>query len=69
MYPVGTPKNIVDKVSADINEIIAQPDMIEAMRTGALDAVIMKPAEFSRFLEVEAGKWKKMISDAKIKTQ
>jgi tripartite-type tricarboxylate transporter receptor subunit TctC len=66
LYPAGVPKPIVDKVSADINEILVNPEVTSTMRLMGIDAMVMKSDEFGEFLRSDITKWKQMISNANI---
>jgi len=57
MAPAGTPKPIVDKLNAAINQTIARPEIIAAWdRQGAIP-MTMTPAELDDFLRKDIEKW------------
>jgi tripartite-type tricarboxylate transporter receptor subunit TctC len=57
MAPVGTPKPIVDKLNAAINQTITRPEIIAAWdRQGAIP-MTMTPAELDAFLRKDIEKW------------
>jgi tripartite-type tricarboxylate transporter receptor subunit TctC len=57
MAPAGTPKAIVDKLNAAINQTIKRPELIAAWdRQGAIP-MAMTPAEFDAFLRKDVVKW------------
>ena len=62
--PAGTPRAVVDKVSADVGAILKTPDM--QSRIGGLGAqpLVMTPEEFGRFLRAEITKWSKVVKDS-----
>jgi tripartite-type tricarboxylate transporter receptor subunit TctC len=55
--PAGTPKPIVDKLNAAINQIIARPDVIAAWERLGTTPMPMTPAEFDVFLRKDIEKW------------
>jgi len=68
MAPAGTPKEIVDKLNAEIGAVVSRPDVKEAWaRQGALP-MVMSPAEFDRYLRADVEKWAGVvrISGAKV---
>src|SRR4051812_41718220 len=68
MAPAGTPKEIVDKLNAEIGAVVSRPDVKEAWaRQGALP-MVMSPAEFDRYLRADAEKWADVVrvSGAKV---
>jgi tripartite-type tricarboxylate transporter receptor subunit TctC len=65
--PAGTPRDIRDKIAADVAEILARPDvqnMLEA-RSFVIDSA--GPDAFDKFIADETVKWQKVIRQANIK--
>jgi tripartite-type tricarboxylate transporter receptor subunit TctC len=57
MAPAGTPKPIVDKLNAAINQTIARPELVAAWdRQGAIP-MTMTPTELDVFLRKDIEKW------------
>lgn len=57
MAPTGTPKPIVDKLNAAINQTLTRPEIVAAWdRQGAVP-MKMTPAEFDVFLRQDVEKW------------
>ncbi len=57
MAPAGTPKSIVDKLNAAVNQTIARPEIVAAWdRQGAIP-MTMTPAELDAFLRNDIEKW------------
>ncbi len=63
MYaPAKTPRDIVSKLNADINRVVAQPEMHKLFAGSALEAVGGgTPAEFAAFNRREIEKWTKVV--------
>jgi tripartite-type tricarboxylate transporter receptor subunit TctC len=55
--PAGTPKQVVDKLNAAINEVIARPDIANAWERQGATPMPMTPAEFDAFLRRDIEKW------------
>jgi tripartite-type tricarboxylate transporter receptor subunit TctC len=57
MAPKDTPKAIVDKLSAEINAAIKQPDTVKLWAAQGATPMTMTPAEFDKFLRDDIVKW------------
>jgi tripartite-type tricarboxylate transporter receptor subunit TctC len=55
--PAGTPKPIVDRLNAAINQTIARPDIAAAWEKQGSTPMTMTPAEFDAFLRRDIEKW------------
>ena len=66
--PAGTPKNIVDRLNAEVNKALAQPDIVQKLEAQALDPWPSTPQEFDARLKTDFDKYAKLIrmSGAKI---
>jgi tripartite-type tricarboxylate transporter receptor subunit TctC len=66
--PAGTPKNIVDRLNAEINKALGQPDIVQKLEAQALDPWPSTPEEFNGRLKADFEKYAKLIklSGAKI---
>jgi tripartite-type tricarboxylate transporter receptor subunit TctC len=67
--PKGLPKEVVDRVNREINEIITSEDMKKHMATEGLDPAGGTPARFGEILKSEAARWAKVVQQAGIKVQ
>ncbi len=67
MAPAGTPKDIVEKLNAAINKVIARPDVKEAWAKQGAVPMAMTPAEFSKYLQADIEKWAGVVKGAGIK--
>jgi tripartite-type tricarboxylate transporter receptor subunit TctC len=65
--PTGTPREIRDKVHADVAEILARPDVKKALEARSFVIDAAGPAEFEKFIAAENVKWQKVIKEANIK--
>ena len=65
--PAGTPKEIVQRLNAELVRIIALPDIRERLDSLGVDPVANTSEEFSAFQKAEIAKWAKVIKDANIK--
>jgi len=65
--PKGMPKEIVDKLSAAVKEVVARPDVKKRIAdTGSL-LVLNTPAEFAEQIAAEYAVYKKVVEQQKLK--
>ena len=69
MAPKGTPKEIVDKLNAEIGKIIAKPEIRDAWAKQGAVPMTMTPDQFGAFLKQDIDKWAKVIKTAGIALQ
>jgi tripartite-type tricarboxylate transporter receptor subunit TctC len=69
MAPRGTPREIVDKLNAEIEKIIAQPAIRDAWAKQGAVPMSMTPDQFGAFLKQDIEKWAKVIKTAGIDIQ
>lgn len=65
----GTPKSVIDKLSAEIVKAVRAPDMAERIAQQNLEVVASSPAEFAAFFKAEIAKIAKVVSAAGIEPQ
>jgi tripartite-type tricarboxylate transporter receptor subunit TctC len=67
--PAKTPKAIVDKLSADINKALKDPDSLEKWKTLGFDPIGSTPAEFAKVQKDDLAYWKQMIEYTGVKVE
>ena len=67
VMPAGTPRDIVMKVSADMEDILKAPAIRQKIRDMGGTVVVKSPDAFAAFAKDEVGKWAKVVKDAGIK--
>ena len=65
--PAGTPREIINKLSTDINRVLAMPDTIERLAGAGTDPFPGSPDQFAAFLKVEIDKWGKVVKSIGLK--
>ncbi|MEO8203368.1 MAG: tripartite tricarboxylate transporter substrate binding protein [Betaproteobacteria bacterium] len=65
--PAGTPRPVVEKISADINFYLNQPDMQKWLRDQGLEPTGMTPDQFTQFIKADLAKWRQLIGELGIK--
>ena len=69
MAPAGTPKDIVERLNAEIGKVIAKPAIRDAWAKQGAIPMTMTPAQFEAYLKGDIDKWARVIQQAGIKTQ
>ena len=64
--PAGTPPEIVDKLSSEIQKIMHDPEMQAKFQGMGAKPIGSTPEEFAQFITVERDKWATVIKDANI---
>jgi tripartite-type tricarboxylate transporter receptor subunit TctC len=64
--PRGTPKEIVDRLNAEINRILTDPDIKQKLLDQGADVTPISVAEFGRFVKTEGEKFQAIIKDANL---
>ena len=67
MAPGGTPKDILDRLNADVNAALKEPDVIEKFAGLAVVAVGGTAAEFERFIRADLEKWTRVVKERNIR--
>jgi len=66
LAPPGTPKDVVDKLNAEIRKAVALQEIREHLAALGADPVVDTPEEFSAFIASETAQWLKVARAAKI---
>jgi tripartite-type tricarboxylate transporter receptor subunit TctC len=64
--PKGTPAHVVDKISADITQVLNDPRVIQRFQDLGGTAMPLSPAQLKRLISDESAKWRRVIVDNKI---
>ena len=59
--PAGTPKELVARVNAEVNRLLATPDMKAAIHAQGAEVQSMTPEQFSNLLKTDYVKWKGIV--------
>lgn len=66
LAPSRTPADVVEGLHQDIKAVLAQPEMRRRLEAVSVEPVGNSPEEFSRLIQAEIPKWKKIVNDAAI---
>ena len=69
LAPHGTPKPIVDKLSAEVRRILRDPASQERFAVLGLEIIASTPQEFRASIESEIQRWAKVVKEANIKAE
>ena len=69
VVPAATPRALVTKINAEINQALALGDVREKLLLQGIEAQGGTPAEFSAFLKSEIPKWTKVVRDSGAKPE
>ena len=67
--PGGTPKEIVDKLSAEVARALAKGDLPERLRGFGTNPQASTPEQFAEQIRNETAMWGKIIKDKDIKAE
>jgi tripartite-type tricarboxylate transporter receptor subunit TctC len=65
MAPAGTPKPIIDKLNAAVNEVVKRPDVIKLWAAQGALPMSMTPEEFDKYLRGDIVKWANVVKQFK----
>jgi tripartite-type tricarboxylate transporter receptor subunit TctC len=67
--PAGMPKEIVDRLYRDIQEVLKSKELTEAFAREGAEAVTMTSEDFAKYIENEIVKWGRVVKEGNIKAQ
>ncbi|KQP13665.1 tripartite tricarboxylate transporter substrate binding protein [Pseudorhodoferax sp. Leaf267] len=67
MAPAATPKAIVDRISGDMQKVLAMPDIRDKLAAQGFTAEWMAPADFGSHLQKEVPKWGAIVKGSNVK--
>ena len=65
--PAGTPKDIVAKISSDLQRVMTQPDVKQRLFDAGAEAMPTSPEKLAQMLRSEIEKWAKVVKAANIR--
>ena len=69
LAPAATPKPVVEKLSADVNRVLADAEVRQRMHALGADPSGNTPDEFARFIREDQAKWAKLMREAGIRPE
>jgi tripartite-type tricarboxylate transporter receptor subunit TctC len=62
--PARTPPDVVDRLSDALRKAMQTPQLTQRYATEGAEPVPMSPPEFTRYVQEEVTRWRKVVSDA-----
>ena len=69
LFPAGVPRNIIDKVNADLVKALATQDVKSKLGELGVETVSSTPEQFGQFMASEAARWGKLVKEAKLRVE
>lgn len=69
LAPAHTPRAIIDTLNAEVHKAMNRPDMVDAMKSMAVDIELSTPEEFGRIIDSEMQRWGKVVRALNLKPQ
>jgi tripartite-type tricarboxylate transporter receptor subunit TctC len=69
LAPAGTPKDIVNKLNAEIGKLMAAPDTKKALFDAGVEPTPSTPEEMAEYLQQELTRWGKVVKEADIRLE
>jgi tripartite-type tricarboxylate transporter receptor subunit TctC len=63
LAPPGTPRDVVQKLNAEITKVLSQPEAKKLMASAGVDVATSTPEEFGRLMQRELERWGKVVRD------
>ena len=67
VVPAGTPPAVVQKINAEVDAILKQPEIVQRMNGFGFDLVGGTPADFAALIQSEAERWTPVVKKLGIK--
>jgi tripartite-type tricarboxylate transporter receptor subunit TctC len=64
--PAGTPPEIVARLNAETQKVLAQPDVRERLEREGAELIPGSPRDLGAIIEADLRAWKKLIADARL---
>ncbi len=61
MAPRQTPREVIEKINRDVNEILASKEVMEAFAAQGAEPYSTRPDEFARVLQADVVKWGEVV--------
>jgi tripartite-type tricarboxylate transporter receptor subunit TctC len=69
LAPIGTPPEVIQKLSSTLAEILAKPETIKKLAEESATVAYLGPEDFSKFLDAESQKWAQLIKKLKLQPE
>jgi tripartite-type tricarboxylate transporter receptor subunit TctC len=69
VVPANTPREIIDRLNAEVTRILAMPDVKTTLFNQGLDAAPGTPEQFGAYIRSERAKWARVIKESGAKAE
>jgi tripartite-type tricarboxylate transporter receptor subunit TctC len=69
VVPARTPREIIDRLNAEVTKILAMPDVKTALFNQGLDPAPGSPEQFGAYIKSERAKWARVIKESGAKAE
>ena len=67
--PAKTPKDIVDKIAAEVGRMQAQADVKEQLNAQGIDPLAMSPEQVAALIKADSARWSKVVKETGVKAE
>ena len=64
LAPAGTPKPVIDRISAALNEVLATKEVQDSLAAQGCEVFRKTPSEFAKLIQAELPMWAKIVKDS-----
>jgi tripartite-type tricarboxylate transporter receptor subunit TctC len=69
LAPAGTPTAVVDRIARELGVLLASDETRKSLENHGVEADLLGPAEFGKFIEAEIAKWARVVKEGNIKAE
>jgi tripartite-type tricarboxylate transporter receptor subunit TctC len=69
LAPSGTPRAIVDRLTAELHKALASADLKERLAGAGVEPLTNTPEQFAEFIKAETARYAKVVKDARIRME
>jgi tripartite-type tricarboxylate transporter receptor subunit TctC len=63
LAPPGTPRDVVQKLNAEITKVLSTPESKKLMASAGVDVATSTPDQFARLMQAELDRWGKVVKE------
>ena len=68
-FPAGTPPEIVERMNKEVVKAMAEPELRKKLEAAGITPASSTAVAFSEHVKNEIGRWRAVITDAKVTTE